>query len=65
MSITSIVGRDYDEEEREDFWDLEIVMYLHIKATAISVKEARETENVTIAIMTRKLKKGEDYIYVD
>lgn len=30
-----------------------------------SVKEAREFENITIATMTRKLKKGEDYIYVD
>ena len=30
-----------------------------------SVKEAREKENITIAIMSRKLKEGKEYVYVD
>ena len=30
-----------------------------------SVKEARESENISIVTMSRKLKKGKDYVYVD
>ena len=30
-----------------------------------SVKDARISENVAAATMTRKLKEGKDYVYVD
>ena len=66
--------KDYCNTKSKEYWSeyfksikrkTKKVKSLITGVTYNSVKEARETENVTIAIMTRKLKKGEDYIYVD
>lgn len=66
--------KDYCNTKSKEYWPeyfknikrkTKRVKSLITGITYNSVKEARETENVTIAIMTRKLKKREDYIYVD
>ena len=66
--------RDYCNTKSKEYWSeyfksikrkTRKVKSLITGITYNSVKEAREKENVTIATMTRKLKKGEDYIYVD
>lgn len=66
--------KDYCNTKSKEYWSeyfknikrkTKKVKSLITDVTYNSVKEAREMENVTIATMTRKLKKGEDYIYVD
>ena len=66
--------RDYCNTKSKEYWS-EYFKNIKRKTKRVkslitgviynSVKEARETENVAIATMTRKLKKGEGYIYVD
>ena len=66
--------KDYCNTKSKEYWSeyfknikrkTKKVKSLITGVTYNSVKEAREMENVTIATMTRKLKKGEDYIYVN
>lgn len=66
--------RDYCNTKSKEYWSeyfknikrkTRKVKSLITGITYNSVKEAREKENVTIATMTRRLKKGEEYIYVD